>query len=213
MRRERAQSSHRSSRPIEKRKRRQNAGSRLGRPVIREVDPSSTSDGFTRTVGHVRGVPTHVRSRAGGVRAIPGVPSGEPAFSPCHHLTFPPPPSWQMFAQLRNALARNASVFQTARNASSGANGKAWAVDLMASEAGISKKQAEIALKSLLAGIEGAVVAGERVTFQGFGSFESVARAARTGVNPQNPTQKIKIPASMAPKFKAGSAFKSAVNK
>ena len=118
-----------------------------------------------------------------------------------------------MFAQLRNALTRNASVFQTARNASSGANGKAWAVDLMASEAGISKKQAEIALKSLLAGLEGAVVAGERVTFQGFGSFESVARAARTGVNPQNPTQKIKIPASMAPKFKAGSAFKSAVNK
>ena len=103
-----------------------------------------------------------------------------------------------MFAQLRNALARNASVFQTARTASTGANGKAWAVDLMASEAGISKKQAEIALKPLLAGIEGAVVNGERVTFQGFGSFESVARAARTGVNPQNPTQKINIPASIA---------------
>ena len=144
---------------------------------------------------------------------MPGVPRGNRRFSVFHHLTFPPLSAPQMFAQLRNALARNASVFQTARTASTGANGKAWAVDLMASEAGISKKQAEIALKSLLAGIEGAVVNGERVTFQGFGSFESVARAARTGVNPQNPTQKINIPASIAPKFKAGSAFKSAVNK
>ena len=212
VRRERAQSSHRSSRPIEKRKRRQNAGSRLGRPVIREVDPSSTSDGFTRTVGHVRGVPTHVRSRAGGVRAIPGVPSGEPAFSPCHHLTFPPP-SWQMFAQLRNALARNASVFQTARNASSGANGKAWAVDLMASEAGISKKQAEIALKSLLAGIEEPwwLERGSRSRALGPSSPSPGRRAPAS--TPRTPPRRSRSRPPWPPSSRLVPAFKSAVNK
>ena len=38
-------------------------------------------------------------------------------------------------------------------------------------------------------------------------------RVLWAATNPQNPTQKINIRASIAPKFKAGSAFKSAVNK
>ncbi|MEK7516750.1 MAG: HU family DNA-binding protein [Patescibacteria group bacterium] len=50
--------------------------------------------------------------------------------------------------------------------------------------------------------------AGEEVTITGFGSFMSKRRAARVGVNPQNPTQKIQIPAVTVPKFKAGKALK-----
>ena len=45
----------------------------------------------------------------------------------------------------------------------------------------------------------------------GFGTFKVVKRAARTGVNPQNPTQKIKIPARKAPVFRPGKGLKEAV--
>ena len=46
----------------------------------------------------------------------------------------------------------------------------------------------------------------------GFGTFEVAKRAAREGKNPQTGA-KIKIPASKAPKFKAGKALKDTVNK
>ncbi|MFZ5341024.1 MAG: HU family DNA-binding protein [Patescibacteria group bacterium] len=46
---------------------------------------------------------------------------------------------------------------------------------------------------------------------QGFGTFKASKRDARMGVNPQNPSQKIKIPAMRLPSFKAGAEFKKAV--
>jgi len=52
---------------------------------------------------------------------------------------------------------------------------------------------------------------GEAVTIPGFGKFSARDRAARTGVNPQNPSQKVHIPAAQVPKFSAGSALKAAV--
>jgi len=53
-------------------------------------------------------------------------------------------------------------------------------------------------------------LAGE-VRLTGFGTFKKSKRAARTWVNPQNPSQKIKIPAMNVVTFKAGSEFKAAV--
>lgn len=53
---------------------------------------------------------------------------------------------------------------------------------------------------------------GGDVTLTGFGSFSSKKRAARTGVNPKDPSQKIQIKASIAPKFKAGKGLKDALN-
>ncbi|MCH5338936.1 MAG: HU family DNA-binding protein, partial [Acetatifactor sp.] len=44
-----------------------------------------------------------------------------------------------------------------------------------------------------------------------FGTFEVSERAAREGRNPAT-LQPIKIPASKAPKFKAGKALKDALN-
>ena len=52
---------------------------------------------------------------------------------------------------------------------------------------------------------------GEEVVLTGFGAFSAKQRAARVGVNPQNPTQKINIPAVTVPKFKAGKALKDAL--
>jgi len=52
---------------------------------------------------------------------------------------------------------------------------------------------------------------GGEVSFTGFGKFTTQQRAARTGVNPRNPTEKVEIPAARVPKFSAGSSLKSAV--
>ena len=54
--------------------------------------------------------------------------------------------------------------------------------------------------------------AGEKIQLVGFGTFEVAERAAREGRNPTTGAT-IKIPASKAPKFKAGKALKDAVNK
>ncbi len=53
--------------------------------------------------------------------------------------------------------------------------------------------------------------AGDQVTLVGFGTFNVRARAARTGRNPQT-GETMQIKASNSPGFKAGKAFKDAVN-
>ena len=58
--------------------------------------------------------------------------------------------------------------------------------------------------------IDGVKKEGE-VRIQGFGTFKASKRKAREGVNPQNPSQKIKIPAMKVVTFKAGSEFKAMV--
>lgn len=55
-----------------------------------------------------------------------------------------------------------------------------------------------------------AVGNGETVTFAGFGKFYSQDRPEREGVNPQT-GEKMTLKPSRTAKFKAGSAFKSAV--
>lgn len=81
----------------------------------------------------------------------------------------------------------------------------------MAKAAGISKRAAEDSLNGALEAIKKSLKKGDDVTLVGFGTFKVVKRAARTGVNPQNPTQKIKIPARKAPVFRPGKGLKDAV--
>ena len=81
----------------------------------------------------------------------------------------------------------------------------------IAEKANLTKKDAEIALNAVIASIEDALVDGDKVSLVGFGTFEVAERAARTGKNPQT-GEAIKIPASKAPKFKAGKALKDVVN-
>ena len=75
-----------------------------------------------------------------------------------------------------------------------------------------SKAQVERIVNSVFDVIQDAVVKGEDVSLVGFGTFTSVKKAARTGRNPQT-GKEVKIAAKVAPKFKAGKAFKDAVNK
>ena len=82
----------------------------------------------------------------------------------------------------------------------------------IAEESKLTKKAAEAALDAFVSSVEGALKKGERVQLVGFGTFEIRQRAARKGRNPQT-REEIKIPASKAPVFKAGKAFKEIVNK
>ena len=85
-------------------------------------------------------------------------------------------------------------------------------VTAIANRAGLTKKAAADALEAFIATITGELVNGEQVTITGFGTFKVSHRAARTGVNPQNPSQKIQIKASKVPTFKAGKNLKESVN-
>ncbi len=88
---------------------------------------------------------------------------------------------------------------------------KAELVAAMAEQAGISKKDAEAALNAFTGIVTDQVVKGNKVQLIGFGTFEQGMRSAREGRNPQT-GEALSIPASRVPKFKAGKAFKDAVN-
>ncbi|MBU0706319.1 HU family DNA-binding protein [Patescibacteria group bacterium] len=84
-------------------------------------------------------------------------------------------------------------------------------VAAVASTAGVSKRVAGDALEAVLDSVTKELKKGKNVTITGFGTFRISKRAARTGVNPRNPSQKIKIPAMNVPAFKAGKSLKDAV--
>ncbi|MCT4592636.1 MAG: HU family DNA-binding protein [Candidatus Gracilibacteria bacterium] len=84
-------------------------------------------------------------------------------------------------------------------------------INAIAAGAGITKKAAGDALQALIDAVTAELKKGGTVTVTGFGTFRVSKRAARTGVNPRNPNEKIKIPAMNLPTFKAGKALKNAV--
>ena len=84
-------------------------------------------------------------------------------------------------------------------------------IDSIAIKSGLSKKDAEAALKATIESIESALAAGDKVTLVGFGTFDVKERAAREGRNPAT-GETIKIKASKVPAFKAGKELKDKVN-
>ena len=84
-------------------------------------------------------------------------------------------------------------------------------VNAAASSAAVTKKDAAAVLDAILESVTKSLKKGESVTITGFGTFRVSKRAARTGVNPRNPGEKIKIPAMKLPAFKAGKSLKDAV--
>ena len=84
-------------------------------------------------------------------------------------------------------------------------------VAAMAEKAQMTKKDAETALKAFIDVVAEGLQKGEKIQIVGFGTFEVSERAARTGRNPKT-GEEMTIPASKAPKFKAGKALKDSVN-
>ena len=81
----------------------------------------------------------------------------------------------------------------------------------VAAKTGLSKKDAENAVKAVTDAITDALKEGDKVQLVGFGTFEVSERAAREGRNPQT-GKKMKIKASKNARFKAGKALKDALN-
>lgn len=84
-------------------------------------------------------------------------------------------------------------------------------VAAIATQAGLTKKAAADALEATLAAVTASLKKGQSVTITGFGTFKVSTRAARTGVNPRKPAEKISIPAMKLPTFKAGKSLKDSV--
>ena len=81
----------------------------------------------------------------------------------------------------------------------------------MAEDAGITKSSAIKALDAMTNAIKSALRAGDKVSIPGFGTFQAKHRSARMGRNPAT-GESIQIAASNSPSFKAGKAFKDALN-
>ena len=82
----------------------------------------------------------------------------------------------------------------------------------IAEKSELTKKDSELFLKAFVDSVVEALENGEKVQITGFGTFETGVRSARDGINPAT-KEKIHIPESKTPKFKAGKALKDAVNK
>jgi len=88
---------------------------------------------------------------------------------------------------------------------------KAELVAAVAEKSELTKKDAEKAVNAVVASVTEALKKGDKVQVVGFGTFEVRQRAAREGLNPAT-KEKIQIPATKAPVFKAGKALKESVN-
>ena len=84
-------------------------------------------------------------------------------------------------------------------------------VERVAQRSGLGRREAGEAVDAVIESITEALRNREEVAFTGFGKFTTQHRAARQGVNPRNPSQKVQIPAAWVPKFSAGSSLKQAV--
>ncbi|MEG1616062.1 MAG: HU family DNA-binding protein [Bacteroidales bacterium] len=83
---------------------------------------------------------------------------------------------------------------------------KSELITAMAETSGLSKTDAKKALEAFVESVENALVNGDKVSLIGFGTFATVEKSERTGINPAT-KQQITIPARKVVKFKPGTEF------
>ena len=88
---------------------------------------------------------------------------------------------------------------------------KTQLIEAVAAKANIKKKDAEIAINSLIDVITDALADGEKVQLTGFGSFDVKERAAHDGINPFT-KETVHYEASKKPVFTPSNALKDTVN-
>lgn len=86
-------------------------------------------------------------------------------------------------------------------------------IEKVAQHAGVDKSITERVLESFVHVIMTSLKERIDVTLTGFGTFSARVREARMGVNPRNPSERIRIPTVVVPKFKAGKTLKDALKK
>ncbi|OGY89554.1 MAG: hypothetical protein A3B30_02255 [Candidatus Komeilibacteria bacterium RIFCSPLOWO2_01_FULL_52_15] len=88
---------------------------------------------------------------------------------------------------------------------------KASLIETIATKTSVPRKDVERIIETMEETIIESLKKGEEVTLAGFGAFSARQRSARMGVNPQNPEERIQIPAVVVPKFKAGKNLKDSL--
>ena len=88
---------------------------------------------------------------------------------------------------------------------------KADLVKAVSEKANCPKKDAEMAINTVIDCITDAVAQGEKVQIVGFGTFEVRDKKAKMTINPRTKEKK-EVPAKKAPAFKPGKALKEAVD-
>ena len=88
---------------------------------------------------------------------------------------------------------------------------KAELIEEMSKISDLAKKDCSKALDAIIDAVMSAVKSKEDVRLVGFGTFYSLERKASEGINPKT-KEKIKIPASTRPKFRAGKEFIDDIN-
>lgn len=84
-------------------------------------------------------------------------------------------------------------------------------IEAIASKLGLSKRLVTEVLEAFIGTVTDELKKGTDVTVTGFGTFRVSQRAARSGVSPRDPTQRIEIPALKVPAFRAGKTLKDAI--
>ena len=88
---------------------------------------------------------------------------------------------------------------------------KAEFINAVSEAAGSSKSEATAHVEAIINVVTNTLKGDNEVTLVGFGTFKAKKREARTGRNPRT-GESIQISASVVPSFKAGKAFKDALN-
>ena len=84
-------------------------------------------------------------------------------------------------------------------------------IEKIAAGSGLSKADSKKALDATVAAVKDALVAGDKVSLVGFGTFSVSERPAREGINPAT-KEKIQIAEKKVAKFKAGAELNDAIN-
>lgn len=84
-------------------------------------------------------------------------------------------------------------------------------IETIANKTELDKKEVTKILESFESVVIDNLKQGKEVTLTGFGTFLAKYRSARGGVNPQQPSERIQIPAVTVPKFRAGKTLKDAL--
>ncbi|HIV84582.1 HU family DNA-binding protein [Marseilla massiliensis] len=84
-------------------------------------------------------------------------------------------------------------------------------IDKIAEGSGLTKTDSKKALEAAVSAIQAALVAGDKVSLVGFGTFSVSERPAHEGINPAT-KEKIQIAAKKLVKFKAGAELADAIN-
>jgi DNA-binding protein HU-beta len=85
---------------------------------------------------------------------------------------------------------------------------KATLIEKIAEKTDANRRLVESMINSMVDIIIDELKKGGDVSITGFGTFETMTRYARGGVNPQKPTERIQIPEVKVAKFRTGKRLK-----